>query len=159
MGDVPRLRLVIKVSDAGTEVFPYSAAKSVTEAGVPPSLVTVARLRHVAEEILATSSGSPMQMLQPPLRFLAFEYSTETGELQALAALAWSFWWAKVVRGTELGDKEELVGVSFSGRLGRVGKSTSMKPFIAMYDSGVRKLPGRRLRRLTTPSIMEERVS
>ncbi len=100
MGDVPRLRLVVEVLDSGTEVFPSSTAKGVTEAGVLPSLVTVARLRHVVEKILATCSGCLVQMWRPSPRFLTDGGSTEAGELQTLAALAWSFWWAKVVRRT-----------------------------------------------------------
>jgi len=63
------------------------------------------------------------------------------------------------VRETELGDKKELVEVSFGGRPGRGGRLTSMKPFIVTYDSGVRPLQGRRLRRLATPSTTEARVS
>ena len=63
------------------------------------------------------------------------------------------------MRETELGDKKELVEVSFSGRPGREGRLTSLKPFIVTYDSGVRPLQGRRLRRLATPSTTEARVS
>jgi hypothetical protein len=61
--------------------------------------------------------------------------------------------------GTELGDKEGLIGASFGSRLGTVGRLTSPKPFIVMYDSGVRPLQWRRLRRIAASSTTEERVS